>query len=208
MLRAGAPPGSLAGDLVAGAYALDRPLEEAAGGKTRGWKLETSFQVAGEETEHLEKTGALEALAHRIRVDLTFQADERQSSVRGPISLALERKWRREGFSLEVDSAVESAGPSPVRTGLDQAVVTSAIGTNCFGEVTSRSATTSCIGASEAAGAMPEMITLLEGISVRYGPTSIAVEWQARDGSSVVVHRDFGADGSPAVLVQRKAKGQ
>lgn len=176
-----APLASAVAEPAVGAYVMD------VGGEGGTWILSTSFS-ANDAVSLFEKRGASEAPSgHRICVLLEVVpfAESPTQFVRGPIRMLMERKWREGGFSLEVDSAVEMAGASPVRTGLDQAVVTAAIGMKCFAE-----------GAPAAPqltgeGDLPFVASLHVGVSVRFGPGLVQVEQRAPDGTVVTVRREF-----------------
>lgn len=192
MLNLEIPLIGIGGDSVAGAYTFDTCETD-----TNVWTLRTSFIASA---SSLEKSGAHPALAHRIRVEFCVEnaLDASDLLCRGPIRVSLERKWRAEGFSLEVDAAVQRAGSSPVRTGLDQAMVTSAIGGNCFGD--GNPAPESSSFDDDATGS--QVVCLPEGVSVQLGPAHVVVRRKFADGAAVMLRRDFDSCGALVTNVQ------
>jgi len=145
------------------------------------WRLETV--LVRDTLPVLEGTSP--SFAHRIRVEIGFEfgCNAPDSGLRGPLFVAVERKWAVEPFSLEIRSTVNDSGGQSVSSGVDLDTIASAVAVPCFVK------SSAPVRPSNSVEEHP--LELPAGVQLHAGSQWLEVSFQDCGSTECVVRREF-----------------
>eukprot|EP00930_Biecheleria_cincta_P038058 TRINITY_DN26149_c0_g1_i2.p1 TRINITY_DN26149_c0_g1~~TRINITY_DN26149_c0_g1_i2.p1 ORF type:complete len:360 (+),score=40.64 TRINITY_DN26149_c0_g1_i2:71-1150(+) len=186
------PLATVQGCLEASAFVLD-----AYDAASETYSLETIFVNPNtpEPTDNPTCKFKYATIARRTRVEFAIKVPF-TSSISGPFRVSVERKWHSVGYSLPCSPLINTAGGSTrgIPSGLDLDDINSAVAASCF-------ASPEIIGKDQSSEGQDDLLMLAVGISVRAGDTWLEVSRKARDGSEVIVRREFEVQEGHAVPI-------